>query len=307
MHLFKTDLSLFDGAASGGGEAAGTPAAANDPGTTGQAGGKVLYGKQEAAPEADAVNTRTESEKAPTSSSLEERRREYNRLIQEEYKDFYTEDTQRMINRRFKDTKNLQAQIDEAKPLLDMLYQRYKVSDGDTKGLMAALENDDAYWSEAAEEAGLTVEQYKAFQKMERENAQLRAAQQQRVTDARAQAQLQHWYQEADMLKQSFPNFSLEAESANPEFISMLKAGVPMEHAYKTIHFNEIVNDAMTTAASKAEKSVVSNIRAKGSRPIENGTAAQSAFTIKDDVSKLSKKDRAEIARRAMMGEKITF
>ena len=109
------------------------------------------------------------------------------------------------------------------------------------------------------------------------------------------------------MLKQSFPNFSLEAESANPEFISMLKAGVPMEHAYKTIHFNEIVNDAMTTAASKAEKSVVSNIRAKGSRPIENGTAAQSAFTIKDDVSKLSKKDRAEIARRAMMGEKITF
>ncbi len=306
MHLFRTDLSLFDGAASGGGEAAGAPAATNDPGTTGQAGEKIIYGKQEAAPE-KTVNTQTESEMAPTSSSLEARRREYNRLIQEEYKDLYTEDTQRMINRRFKDTKNLQAQVDEARPLLDMLYQRYKVSDGDTKGLMAALENDDAYWSEAAEEAGLTVEQYKAFQKMERENSQLRAAQQQRVTDARAQAQLQHWYQEADALKQSFPNFSLEAESANPEFISMLKAGVPMEHAFKTLHFNELVNDAMTTAASNAEKSVVSNIRAKGSRPIENGTAAQSAFTIKDDVSKLSKKDRAEIARRAMKGEKITF
>lgn len=305
MHLFKTDLSLFDGAASGSGEAAA--AATNDSGTTGQTGDKVLYGKQNAGVEANPVSTQATDEKAPTSSSLEERRREYNRLIQEEYKDLYTEDTQRMINRRFKDTKNLQAQVEDTKPLLDMLYQRYKVSEGDTKGLMSALENDDAYWSEAAEEAGLTVEQYKAFQKMERENAQLRAAQQRRVTDAKAQAQLQQWYQEADALKRAFPKFSLEAESQNPEFISMLKAGVPMEHAYKTLHYDELVNDAMTTAAVNTEKSVVSNIRAKGSRPIENGTAAQSAFTIKDDVSKLTKKDRAEIARRAMKGEKITF
>lgn len=307
MILIKTDLSLFDGAASGGGEAAA--AATNDSGITGQTTGeKVLYGKQEAAAEeATPASTQATSEKAPTSPTLEERRREFNRLIQEDYKDLYTEETQRMINRRFKETKALQSQVDEAKPLLDMLYQRYKVSEGDTKGLMSALENDDAYWSEAAEEAGLTVEQYKAFQKMERENAQLRAAQQRRVTDARAQAQLQQWYQEAEALKGTFPKFNLEAESANPQFISMLKAGVPMEHAYKTLHFNEIVNDAMATAATTAEKSVVSNIRAKGNRPIENGTAAQSAFTIKDDVSKLSKKDRAEIARRAARGEKITF
>ncbi len=306
MKLYKTYLSLFDGAASGSGEAAA--AATDNSGTTGQTGGKVLYGKQEAAnPEAEPVSTQTTDEKAPTSPTLEERKREFNRLIQEDYKDLYTEDVQRIINRRFKETKALQSQVDEAKPLMDMLYQRYKVSEGDTKGLMSALENDDAYWSEAAEEAGLTVEQYKAFQKMERENAQLRAAQQRRVTDAQAQAQMQQWYQEAEALKGKFPNFSLESECANPEFISLLKAKVPMEHAYKTIHFNELMNDAMATAASTTEKSVVSNIRAKGSRPIENGTAAQSAFTIKDDVSKLSKKDRAEIARRAMRGEKITF
>ena len=303
MHLFKTFLALFDGDGSGGGEAAA--AATNDSGTTGQTGEKVLYGKQTPA-DATPANTQATNENSPTSSD-EDRRREYDRLISGEYKDFYTEDTQRMINRRFKETKNLQARLDEAQPLLDMLYQRYKVADGDTKGLMSALENDDAYWSEAADEAGLTVEQYKQFQKMERENRALREAQARRTTDARAQAQLQHWYQEADALKQMFPKFSLEAEAQNPEFISMLKAGVPMEHAYKTIHYNELVNDAMATAANNTEKKVVSNIRAKGSRPIENGTAAQSAFTIKDDVSKLSKKDRAEIARRAARGEKITF
>jgi len=55
------------------------------------------------------------------------------------------------------------------------------------------------------------------------------------------------------------------------------------------------------------EKAVVDNIRARGSRPSENGTSSQSAFIVKDDVSKLSKEDRRNIAKRVMMGEKITI
>ena len=61
------------------------------------------------------------------------------------------------------------------------------------------------------------------------------------------------------------------------------------------------------SAARAAEKQVVDTIRAKGARPAENGTAAQSAFTVKDDVSKLTREDRAEIARRAARGDSISF
>ena len=70
---------------------------------------------------------------------------------------------------------------------------------------------------------------------------------------------------------------------------------------------DDIKTSAARQAAREAEKQVVDGIRAKGARPPENGTAAQSAFTVKGDVSKLTRKDREEIARRAARGEKITF
>ena len=71
----------------------------------------------------------------------------------------------------------MEAQLSQQKPILDMLMQRYKIGDGDLSKLSAAIENDDAYWSEAAEEAGMSVEQYKQFQKLQRENLALRQAQ----------------------------------------------------------------------------------------------------------------------------------
>ena len=55
------------------------------------------------------------------------------------------------------------------------------------------------------------------------------------------------------------------------------------------------------------EKQVVDGIRAKGARPAEVGMTSSSGFIIKDDASKLTRQDRAEIARRATMGEKIRF
>jgi len=80
-----------------------------------------------------------------------------------------------------------------------------------------------------------------------------------------------------------------------------------VEHAYKTIHFDELVSDAMQTSAAVTERRVVNNVRAKGARPKENGTASQSAFQVRDDVSQLSRKERAEIARRVARGEMISF
>lgn len=295
MKLFKTFLCLFDGEAAGG-------ETSNQSVNTEQTKGEhVLYGKQ-------APTTQEQTDVPSTSSStLDDKRKAFRDLVSGEYKDIYTEETQRIINQRFKETKTLQADKEKNQPILDMLYQRYKITDGDTAGLMSAIENDDAYWSEAADEAGLTVEQYKHFQKMERELKAAKALENQRLTQQQANDQLMRWTAEADALKQMFPKFSLEEEAANPQFISLLKAGLPMEHAYKTIHFNELMNDAMATTATNTEKNVVSNIRAKGARPTENGMASQSAFTVKDDVSKLTKKDRAEIARRAMMGDTISF
>lgn len=334
LHLLETNLHLFDaaGAAAGGGDGAGAGAAA--PAESGNQGdtnigrgttrrGKsgaydnVVFGKQDATAAVSGVTNAfnpsqaAAADKEPdvqtTSNTLDEKRAAFRDLINGEYKDIYTEETQRIINRRFQETKALQAQVDRTQPLVDMLMQRYDIKDGDPKKLMSAIESDDAYWSEAADEAGMSIEQYKAFQKLERDNAQLRRAQQARQGQRFAQAQVQRWYQEAEAVKAKFPGFDFKTELQNPAMISMLKSGTPVEHAYKVLHFDELMGNAMQVTAANAQQAVVANVRARGARPAENGTAAQSAFMIKDDVSKLSKKDRAEIARRVARGERITF
>lgn len=337
--LLDIRLDLFDGGGAAGGDGSGAAALAGQTGETGAQGetkavpastrrgrsgeySNVLFGKQPgAALDAAAAGAEGQGQQAApsdagrgkeaevqtTSSTLDDKRRAFRELVTGEYRDIYGEEVQRIIDRRFKDAKSLEDQVSRSRPVLDMLMQRYKIADGDMDKLARAVENDSAYWSQAAEEAGMSVEQYKQMQRLERENAALLNAQRQQRGQQAAQQQLQRWYGEAEQVRSLYPSFDLSAEVQNPQFLSMLRAGVPVRHAYEVVHMDEIKAGVAQLTAQATEKQVVDGIRARGARPQENGTTSQSAFTVKDDVSKLSKKDRAEIARRAMMGEKITF
>ena len=333
--LQDIQLDLFEGGAAAGGEGAGAAASGNGgasgaqgetkagPASTrrGRSGefSNVRYGRQAAPAEAGgaaADGRQAQSSDAGsdekkgvsvTSDTLEARRKAFRDLVDGEYKDIYTEETQRIIDRRFRETRNLERQVGQYQPVIDMLMQRYRIGDGDMGKLSQAIENDDAYWSEAAEEAGMSVEQYKQFQRLQRENRELLRQQRQRQADESVQRQLLQWYGQAEEMRALYPGFDLGAEVKNPQFVSLLKSGIPVQHAYEVIHMDEIKAGVAAMQAKATEKQVVDGIRAKGARPQENGTAAQSAFTVKDDVSKLSRKDRAEIARRVARGEIIEF
>lgn len=306
-------LSRFDGGAGAGGAAEGgdtggtqaTPSVAGK-GKSGGTTAQILYGKQSAGEGSPVAgengDTAKEAQKTP-----EERRKAYRDLVEGEYKDIHTEEMQRIIDRRFKETEDLRELNAKSQSVLSILMARYNIEDGDLGKLQKAIEEDNAYWADAADEAGMSVEQYKELQKLKRQNAELVRQQQQRQGMERAERQTRQWFAEAQALQAKFPKFDLSAEVKNPQFLAMLKAGTPVEHAYKVIHFDELVSDAVSTTAAQQEQKVVAQVRARGARPAENGTAAQSAFTVKDDVSKLSKKDRADIARRAIMGEIISF
>ena len=328
--LLNVSLRLFDGeggaaapaageGAPGGGTQGGSQASPA-PTRRGKSGGfqNVLFGKQgdeptaagdEPGPEGkaqpSAAGKGKEGDVVTTSNTLEDRRKAFQELVNGEYKDIYTEETQRIIDRRFREARNLEERAAKQQPVIDMLMQRYKIADGDLGKLAAAVENDNAYWSEAAEEMGMSVEQYKQFQRLKRENDALLRAQRMRQNQQAAQQQLQKWYSEGEQVKAVYPDFDLGAESKNPQFISMLKAGVPVQHAYEVIHMDEIKAGVAQSTARQTEKQVVDGIRAKGNRPAENGTSSQSAFTVKDDPHKWTKQDRAEVARRVARGETI--
>ena len=133
-HLLDIRLNLFDGGGAAGGAGAGAAASGDGaPGTQGETQaspastrrGKsgeyqnVIFGKQakpaEAGeggdPEGQQRSSDAGSDNKPdastTSNTLEAKRRAFQDLVNGEYKDIYTEETQRIIDRRFRETRNL--------------------------------------------------------------------------------------------------------------------------------------------------------------------------------------------------------
>lgn len=331
--LLDIDLHLFDGAAGAAGGATTGGAAEGTQGnesalpkaetTRGRGSSRrartgennVLYGIQGDGSGANAGNTPaaegtgegSTNGVTTTSDTIEAKRKAFKDLIEGEYKDQYTEMFQSAFNRRFKETKGMEQTIESQKPIMDMLLQRYKIEDGDVSKLQAALEQDNRYWEEAADEAGLTVEQFKAMQKLERENAELKAMRQRQAGQEAVQQRMNEWYAQADKVKEMYPGFNLNAEAQNKQFTDLLKAGIPVQQAYELVHMDEIKQAAARTAAQAAGNQMVAKLSARASRPLENGTSTNSSAIVKSDVHSLSRADRAEIARRAQRGEKIRF
>ncbi len=329
--LFKVDLQLFnDGGATGGTDGAQATATENAPkvdNNTKPSGSNrrsksgefdnVVFGKQEgtAAEEATSLEAGGDPTGAGKTEASEDtpeaRRKAYNDFI-EKYKDIDQERFQDTFNRRFKEVKGMEADLAAQKPILDKLMARYGVSD--VTQLDKALTEDTEYWERVAEEHGMTVEQYHAMEKLNRameelnrENAELKAIQQRQLGERQAQQQLEAWNQEAKQVKELYPSFNLKQEVQNKAFLDMLKSGVSMEHAYKVLHFDELTQNAARVAAQTADARAQAKIRQKASRPSENGTSSQSAAIVRNDVSTLTRQERAEIARRVARGEKIVF
>lgn len=296
QNLWKLNLRLFG---EGGGEAGGGAGAA---GAAEAAGGQ-------AAPSGEGQNQQS-AQTIVTEKTAQERAAAFEQLIKGEYAQEFQSRTQGIINERFKETKQLQAQLDKAKPLLDALATKYGVTDHDE--LMTAIEADESFYQAAADEQGLSVEQYKHMRELERKAAAFDEAEKQRQrvdTERRAYAL---WDQQSQQLKQIYPGFDFAAECQNPQtgqqFIKLLGNGVDVKTAYEVMHKDELLTGAIQTAVQQAQQRTVQTIQAQGMRPVENGVGGSVGTQMtKIDPSKMTKAERNALVERARRGEKIVL
>lgn len=289
-HLLTIDLSMFgDGAAAApaGGEGS-APAAAEAP----AAAPEVRYGKQ---PEQTAAPQQQTQNPQP-----QDKAKAFKDLIKGEYKAEYAEATQQLINRRFRDT---DARLQAQQPIIDTLAQRYGITDGDMGKLLSAIEGDTAYWQEAADNAGMTVEQYQKFRQLDMRYQKLQSIQQEQQRMYLANRQYAAWEQEAETVKQQYPEFDLEEAQQNEMFMTLLRNKFPMAEAYRSA-FSERITAA---AIANAQKAVTENIKARGSRPAEAGASSTPPYQLKDDVSKLTDQDVRNILGQIGGGSRISF
>lgn len=342
-HTLTVILSLFDGGAAAAGAAAGASGGAEGAGGTqgdtqgaspsptrkGKPGeyANVVFGKQEAP---DDTGTPTGEPKDDKGAKMQQHdagaakdgegdlKKEFLDLVNGKYKDVYTAETQRIINRRFGEEKAKDQKIADAQPIIDALMRHYGVADGDMAKLRAAFDGDEALgtvlYEQEAESMGMSVEQYRKYLQMQQENEQLKRQEEDRQRAQKADETYNDWIRQASELVGTadapgdYPDFDLRREVAeNPRFIAMLRAGVPVRDAYEVSHLGDIQARNAAKAAAEMEKRVMDNVRAKGMRPNENGTNSQPGVIVKNDPSKFTKADRAEIARRVRRGERIVL
>lgn len=104
-----------------------------------------------------------------------------------------------------------------------------------------------------------------------------------------------------------FPNIDIEQEMQNPQFTALIRSGIEPSAAFKAVHHDEIVAAMMEYAANEIAENFSRLKNDKAERPQENSIAASQGVAIKTDVSALSRKQRAELAKRAAKGESIVL
>ena len=309
--MFRMNLRLFDGGAaagaSAGGEAGGNASGSNAGVADQSKTEKVVYGIQDA----DPIETETQEETTnnnddkKTKSDPVDKGKAFEDMIKGDYKEQFDARVKQILDKRFKDHGELMQHKSKSDELHEIMFAKYGVKDLD--GLLKAVQDDDSYFEEAAEAENLTVDQYKYKKQLEKENAEKTKALQEIERRENANRAYAEWQRQSESLKTRYPNFSLESEARNPQFVKLLQNGIDVKTAFETIHHDEILSGAMMQTANAVRKNVTDSIKARGLRPAENGINAQAGVIVKNDVTKLTPKDRADIARRARMGETIKF
>lgn len=299
--LFILRLQLFaDGGGNGGGGAEGA--------TGVSAGVPDLQSKGVKNPLANVQYGRQESQVANANIAPDERTARFEELIKGEYKDLYDARMSETIQKRLKSSKETVDKYNALAPTLEVLAKKYGIKDAtDVEALNRAIEEDDSYYEEEAYDRGMSVEDLKAFKKLERENAEFKRQMEETSVKENADRIYGEWMRQSEELKNIYPSFNLEAEMANPRFIDLIRNNIDVKTAFEVLHKDEIIPAAMQYTARQVEQKLTNKILANGSRPLENGNSANSSVIYKSDVTKLSKADRQEIARRVARGERITF
>ncbi len=206
---------------------------------------------------------------------------EFSQLINGKFKEQFTKKTQAIIDKRFKQTKELEAYKSRVSPVITSLMEKYGITDGNEEQLLHSIESQN---SKINGEAESLSHQDKLKEK------------------------IGFWIKESEVLKENIPDFNLRNEiKENKLFSQLLLSGVPLVTAYETVHRDRIISDAMHYTADTVRQQMVQNIEAKGRRPVENGVSSEGAVVTSVDVNSLTSQDILKILKQVENGASIKF
>lgn len=232
---------------------------------------------------------------------------EFEKLIKGEYKEVFDKRVQGIIGKKTKENAAIRGKLDSLTPIMDKLAMRYDVDAEDIKALSDAIDHDVNYLENQAAEAGMDVNVYQKLRQAEYQAKQFERQQQEAQRRQQFENLMNGLRTGSEGIKQTYPSFDFDAEMQNADFADLVFKGIDVKKVYELIHHDEIMSGAMAFTAQKTAKDLVDGIKAKGMRPLENGSSGGTGIATKTDVSKLTDSDIDDILRRVGRGEEIRF
>ena len=290
--IFNLQLVAEGAPAGGEGTGEGTVVAAQEP--------EIKYGKQ--------VTEGTEEEEVEEPEKSEEpkgHKPTFDELIKGEYKEDFSNKMQEIVQRRIRNSKDVEEKFTTLAPALSVLAEKYGVEDAtDISALTDAIVNDDALYEAEAVERGVDIPTLKHIKSIESQNKVLAETMQQREKDMQNAEAWQNILAQAEEVKETYPEFDIDSEMANENFGHLIAVGIPVKDAYEVVHLNEIQARAGSIIAQKTANKVANSVKANKKRTVEGTTTGQ-AVQVKQDPESWTEEERDNIYQRVMNGEKI--
>ena len=245
-----------------------------------------LFAEEQAAESAEITGV-TEADAGPQSEPPAQDSGEFEQLIKGRFKAEYDARVKSILQQRLKGSRETVEKFKALEPTLALLEKKYGVAAGDYGALERAISQEDEQANDTARQAARQQEHAQRVQ-------------------AGAGRILEGWLRDGEEIRRVYPSFDLRQEMQNPQFTRLLQSHVDLQTAYEIVHKDEIIPAAMAYAAKTVERKLAQNLRSAGSRPTENGSGGGGVL-LGNSVSRMSRKEIAEVCRRVERGERISL
>lgn len=192
-------------------------------------------------------------------------------------------------------------QMGKLAPVFELLATRYGIKAGetgefDTDAIIQAVTGDDLFFEDKALETGESVDTVKASWRKQQEQA----AQQKQQRQQMLQDHFMKMQKQGEALKREFPNFDLQRELQNQDFLRLTApdVGWDVRRAFRAVHQEEIAKQEAEAIAQRAKLDAARTVQAGQARPRENGGAQTGPVNATPDLRRMSREERLAYIRR---------
>lgn len=208
----------------------------------------------------------------------------------------YNAEMQATIQQRLKKAKGAEEKLAKLTPAIEVIARKYGLDPNnvDHEALARAVEEDESYYEEKALEMGVPTAIAKKLDMDERASIRAKKEQEMLIEEQKIERHYKNLQEQAEQMKETFPNFDLQKELQNPTFFRVTSPNIGMSvmDAYHAIHRKEIQEAAMKITAQKTAEKLSNSIQSGQRRPIENGISSQAPSATTFDYGKASPSER---------------